>query len=102
MLQTTTGKYLDDSMRIYKDLYTRHSRARGGAFTIAWIHRVPGESTGGSIVALKVCSDPSSARIGPTAAESKPGLVVQETGYFTQTSSGLKLTDARTKGVPKC
>ncbi len=102
LLETTTGQYLADSMRIYRDLHSRHSKAVGGEFKRAWFKRVPGESMAASVVALKVCTDPSTVRIGPNAASSEPGVLAEETGYFARVSGELKLTMARTKVVTKC
>jgi hypothetical protein len=102
LLETTTGDYRKDSVEIYRDLYSRHSKAVGGQFRIAWIKREPGTSIGGSIVALRVCSDASSVLIGPSKSESKPGLIVEETGYFVSDGANLKLSAAQTKAVTKC
>ena len=102
LLKTTTGQYLKDQLAMYRRLRATRATASGGTFDIKWFQRVPGESIGGSAVALRVCRDSHTVTMGAAGMKPHPGLINRETGYFVTTPDGLKITASTYKPVEKC
>ncbi len=102
LLKTTTGQYLKDQLAMYRQLRASHATATGGSFDIKWFQRVPGQSIGGSAVALRVCRDSHTVSMGAKGVKPHPGLINHETGYFVTTAEGLKITASTYKPVDKC
>lgn len=102
LLETTTGKFLEDSMRIYRALRKYETRAVGGEFRIAWLKRVPGVTSNGSVAALQSCSDASSAvLVAPGSSNVSAGWGL-EVLYFARDGGDLKLSAANGDQVNSC
>lgn len=102
LLETTTGRFLEDSMRIYRALRKYNTRAVGGQFRVAWLKRLPGVTQDGSLVAMQSCSDASSvALIAPDTENTSAGWGL-EILYFGREGSVLKLTAANGDQVESC
>lgn len=75
----------------------REAHADGTQFTgdtdgIVWVHRTPGVSRAGSVVAIEACLDHSSATVQSKGSQPAPGAIAQERAYFSQTKDGLKIS----------
>jgi hypothetical protein len=102
LLETTTGRFLEDSMRIYRALRKYETRAVGGEFRISWLHRIPGESKNGSEVTLQSCTDASSVLlVAPGAKDLNAGWGL-ESLYFSRIEGSIKLSSASGDQVASC
>ena len=102
LLETTTGRFLEDSMRIYRALRKTGTHSEGDAATLAWLRRSPGESEGGSLVAMQSCTDASrSIMVTPGAKDESAGYL-SDLLFFNVESGVLKITSARGDVVETC
>ncbi len=102
LLETATGKYLDDSMAIYRNLNQRGLRIVSGSSALVWVRRAPKATAQGSVVALKSCKDSSNEAMAVGDAKPTFGRVVQETAYFMRVGPALKIGLSSSEVVKSC
>lgn len=91
MLETLTGKALEENTQRYQDLRRSSTKATGGTLVIGYIRRAPEDATQDAIVALQSCIDTRTQTIHE-GKKSYPGKIGLERAYFSQTSNGLKIS----------
>lgn len=102
LLETTTGKFLEDSMRIYRALKKNNTHSEGDPAELAWLRRLPGVVEQGSLVALRACTDASRAvMVTPGAANESAGYL-SDVLFFGRDGSDLKITQAKGDVVKSC
>lgn len=102
LLETTTGAFLDDSMGLYRSFVVEGRRAVGGTIRLVSLERLPGVSKGGSVVAMRACTDATTTR---TYRHGKPvgkGGAGMDTLYFNRVAGVLKIQGADGKAVESC
>lgn len=102
LLATTTGDFLKQAMNEYRDNRRNKVVARGGARKVIRVGRLPGESIGGSSVAIATCADASSVKIFKDGKYLYAGQNLDEYIYLNQTDQGLKIGAAAGKKVKSC
>lgn len=100
--ETTTGAFLEDVMDYYRSLKSDKATLVGGEVRLATLVRVPGVSKAGSVIAMRACSDASSARIVIDGKDSGPGRSGSDLLYFIRVDGALKIEGADGKEVSSC
>ena len=102
LLETTSGFFLEDSMAGYRSDKEEMLTVREGDRTIVSLTRMVGASKGGSIVALRACTDARTVRVFKRGAYFGTGLLTEDDLYFGRFGSQLKIIGADGKEVESC
>jgi hypothetical protein len=102
LLESTTGAFLADSMRIYKALKATKTKVIGDSFVLAWIKREPGPATASSVVTMRSCVDASAAILRSPGEPDQSAGMTSDLLFFAQEKGRLKIQSADGKVVEKC
>jgi hypothetical protein len=101
MLETASGESLSDTLAEYRSFHDEHSKAIGGEYHLAYIHRVPGATEAGSVATLEACVDSSTVQIKTPTSTTRGSVTVQRT-FFSVVDGTLKSTYLEWKEVESC
>lgn len=102
LLETTTGKFLEDSMRIYRALKKNETHLEGQPAGLSWIRRVPGAQSAGSVVAMQTCTDASKSLMVTPGRPNESAGYLSDLVYFGRDGDALKIMSARGDVVKTC
>ncbi len=70
---------------------------------LVWVHRLPGRSRAGSVVALSACTDARDARFANPGGQPTSGLRSENRFYFSRDAEGvLRIVDSEFREVESC
>ncbi|MFZ1412001.1 MAG: hypothetical protein WAS07_11125 [Micropruina sp.] len=93
---------LDQILEINRELKQRRAEVRGGKVLIAWVHRKPGVSIEGSLLALEACVDASASKNFQAGEYVRDGVLFKESSYFKMYESKLKISSLSYRMVKSC
>lgn len=102
LLETTTGKYLSDSMGLYQGLLKHKARITSGAPHLVAITRLPGVSRDGSLVSISACVDARSVVVRGEDKYQTQGSIFLERAYFSRSQGSLKIQSSQWKKLESC
>ncbi|MCA0297053.1 MAG: hypothetical protein LCH96_17415 [Actinobacteria bacterium] len=102
LLETTTGQYLRDSMTLYRSLRNTQTKVVGGDIKLVSLLRLPGVSSGGSLVALRACIDTTSAEIRAPGEKPEAGYIGIEQLFFARVEQQMKIQSSMWQEVEAC
>lgn len=102
LLETTSGFFLEDSMEGYRSDRERGLTAHGGNRDIKSVTRLVGVSKGGSVAALRVCTDSTSIAIHEKGRYVGQGSINNDDLYFGLVDSRIKIIGVDGEQVDSC
>lgn len=102
LLQTTDRFHLEYVVANLAQLVDDGAVARGDDPTIGWVRRLPGQSKGGSIVALSTCVDATGWGFYVDEKLTTPGGVAIDDLYFDRIDGRLKIIGADGREARSC
>ena len=85
-----------------KDEFSHGFEFEGGEFKTVWVKRLMGDSRGGSILALKTCTDTTSITVKQGTKVVGKGRKAEESYFFGNTPRGLAIVAAQNVEVSTC
>jgi hypothetical protein len=102
LLETTTGAFLENSMTLYRSFVEEERKSVGGEILLESLTRLPGQSKGGSVVAIRACVDASTTTVYRHGKRAGKGGVGTDALYFGRVDGVLKIQGADGKAVESC
>ncbi len=102
LLETTTGRFLEDSMKLYRALVDHEARLSQGAPRLVSFERLPGVSREGSVVSVSACVDARSVVVKGRDGYETHGSLYIERLYFTAADHSLKVRSSQWKSLESC
>jgi len=102
LLETTTGRYLRDSMSLYRALREHQARLATGSPNLVSLQRLPGVGRDGSVVAMAACVDARSVQVQGQGGYESRGSLYLERLYFASTGQSLKVNSSQWKELESC
>jgi hypothetical protein len=102
LLETTTGAFLENSMTLYRSFVEGERKSVGGEIRLQSLARLPSQSKGGSIVAMRACVDASTTTVYRRGKPAGKGGVGADALYFGRVDGVLKIQGADGKAVESC
>lgn len=91
-----------DFTQFTKDEFSHGFEFEGGEFKTVWVKRLMGDSRGGSILALKTCTDTTSITVKQGTKVVGKGRKAEESYFFGNTPRGLAIVAAQNVEVSTC
>jgi len=102
LTRTTTGRFLSDTMELYRALNQRQARIVEGSPRLKSLTRLPDITREGSVVTLAACVDSTDVVLRGNAGYESRGRVISERLYFSQVDGGLKIQGSQWKELQSC
>ena len=102
LLETTTGRYLEDSMSLYRALAEHQARLTAGTPSIISLQRLPSVGRDGSAVAMAACVDARSVLVQGNGGYKTHGSLYLERLYFASAGESLKVSSSQWKELKSC
>lgn len=102
LLETTTGRYLEDSMKLYGTLLDHEARLSDGVPRLIRFERLPGVSREGSVASASACVDARSVVVKGKDGYETHGSLYLERLYFTVSDRSLKIKSSQWKSLESC
>jgi hypothetical protein len=102
LLETTSGFFLKDAMVGYRSDKERGLTARDGERVIRSVVRLVGLSKGGSVAALRICTDSTSVRVFEKSKYVGKGSINRDDLYFGRVDERLVIIGVDGEQVKAC
>ncbi|MFT4296665.1 MAG: hypothetical protein QM582_14760 [Micropruina sp.] len=99
---TLVGQALDGVMKLYRQLKTRGSKAKGGTFDIVAVTPTPDVTKDGSAVSLDVCWRTKGVKLETGNTRAPVDATVLEASYYRISNGKLKIFAFASKQVGSC